>query len=276
MPDQLLYTYPPTYTMLESHPRSAYEQLDILSTKYFARLDPEPTREYIKNVCTQWYMDPDSEGLAVIPKMESVQKYYSPPSMVRKIRNMILTDVARRKCVARATRIVLRMLKNSRAVANSLIDEEKNPVSGEVLRGKNEIHSGQLQETEETRAAMLTLEEKQPGHYIVFPFNFGKMECGHSARESKASLVGNKFFPGLFATTCLVLTHPEREDADRPDDDYLQLLIAGDKFADKRGSGFNFVVVMKSSAYQLRIRVRRDNVADPKYGAVVGWLPDKL
>jgi hypothetical protein len=85
-----------------------------------------------------------------------------------------------------------------------------------------------LRQSERLTLAEKILADQQPGNDIlVVAVQAGMLHRGCSARRARVTMAGNEFGLGVFATACLLLTHPERLSSENT----LMIDCGGDEYS---------------------------------------------
>ena len=84
----------------------------------------------------------------------------------------------------------------------------KRKFSNRIIGRLNEKY---LRQSERSKLAEKILAEQQEGNDIlVVGAQAGMLHRGSSARRTRVAMAGNEFGLGVFSSTCMLLTHPER------------------------------------------------------------------
>ena len=75
---------------------------------------------------------------------------------------------------------------------------------------KGELGEKYLRQSQRSLDMWDKLYEQQPGDIIIVPAQFGLRHRGKSVRRARETFSINEFGLGVFATTCMLLTHPTR------------------------------------------------------------------
>lgn len=85
-----------------------------------------------------------------------------------------------------------------------------------------------LRQSERSKLAETILADQQQGNdFLVIAAQFGMQHRGCSARRARVAMAGNEFGLGVFAVTCMLLTHSERLSSDET----LMIDCGGDEYS---------------------------------------------
>ena len=105
---------------------------------------------------------------------------------------------------------------------------------------------------------------------LVVPAQFGLLHGGRCVRRARVAFAVNEFGLGVFATACMLLTHPERlvmsED--------LWIDCAGDEYSLEAGGVFSGAPCWYFYDGELRFRSFWIVIANPSYGSASAALPE--
>jgi len=126
-----------------------------------------------------------------------------------------------------------------------------------------------LRQTERTRLAERILADEQTGSDIlVVAAQFGMLHRGLSARRTRASLAGNEFGLGVFATASLLLTHPERLSTG----DTLMLDCGGDEYSPRADYTFDRVPLFDYDLSGIEFSIFYEDRARNVWGTPTGFI----
>lgn len=126
-----------------------------------------------------------------------------------------------------------------------------------------------LRQTERTRLAETVLADQQQGcDILMVPAQAGMLHRGCSARRTRASLAGNEFCLGVFAISCILLTHPERLSAG----DALMLDCGGDEYSPRADYTFDRVPLFDFDMSGVEFSIFYEDRARNLWGTPTGFL----
>lgn len=108
------------------------------------------------------------------------------------------------------------------------------------------------------------------GDLMVFPAQFGARHRGRSIRRARETFVPTEFGLGLFAVTCMLLTHPER--LTRIDQLYVD--CAGDEYSASDEQQFSEAPYFRYLDGRVAFGTSWIGYADPYFGSASAFLSE--
>ena len=126
-----------------------------------------------------------------------------------------------------------------------------------------------LRHSERTRLAESILARHQPGNDIlVVAAQSGMLHRGCSSRRTRTMLAGNEFCMGVFATGCMLLTHPER----LSDGEALMIDCGGDEYSPRADYTFDRVPLFDYDLSGIELSIFYEDRARNLWGTPTGFL----
>jgi hypothetical protein len=126
-----------------------------------------------------------------------------------------------------------------------------------------------LRQGERATLAEEILANQQPGSDIlVIAAQAGLLHRGCSARRTRVALAGNEFGLGVFAMSCLLLTHPERLSSD----DTLMIDCGGDQYSLRGDYTFDRVPLFDFDSPGIEFSIFYEDRARNLWGTPTGFL----
>jgi len=126
-----------------------------------------------------------------------------------------------------------------------------------------------LRQTERSRLAETILADQQPGNDIfVVAAQAGMLHRGSSARRTRVAMAGNEFGLGVFALSCMLLTHPER----LSDGESLMVDCGGDEYSPRADYSFDRVPLFDYDLSGIEFSIFYEDRARNLWGTPTGFL----
>jgi hypothetical protein len=126
-----------------------------------------------------------------------------------------------------------------------------------------------LRQTERSQLAETILADHQPGNDIlVVAAQAGMLHRGCSARRTRMVLAANEFCLGVFATGCMLLTHPER----LSNGDALMIDCGGDEYSPRADYTFDRVPLFDYDLSGIEFSIFYEDRARNLWGTPTGFL----
>jgi hypothetical protein len=126
-----------------------------------------------------------------------------------------------------------------------------------------------LRQSERTKLAGKILADQQTGNDIlVVGAQNGMLHRGCSARRTRVSMAGNEFGLGVFAFTCILLTHPERLSSE----DTLMIDCGGDEYSVRGDYTFDRVPLFDFDISGIEFSIFYEDRSRNLWGTPTGFL----
>jgi len=126
-----------------------------------------------------------------------------------------------------------------------------------------------LRQSERTKLAGKILADQQSGNDIlVMGAQNGLLHRGCSARRTRVSMAGNEFGLGVFAFTCILLTHPERLSSE----DTLMIDCGGDEYSVRGDYTFDRVPLFDFDISGIEFSIFYEDRSRNLWGTPSGFL----
>lgn len=206
------------------------EQIDILH-KFFPQLSLQFTRKFIERMLPKITLPSGAEGWFAIPRADRIASSYN--EAVEKI-FMVLGPIYK------------------------LINYREGRLGPQHLR-----------QHERTVRMLDKLSEKQPGDIVLIPTQFGLRHRGRSVRRVRHIFAANEFGLDSFATSCMLITHPERLASTMN----LWVDCPGDEYSELTDGKFSYVPCFGLKDEQVGFNTWWIGEARSHRGSLSGFLP---
>jgi hypothetical protein len=126
-----------------------------------------------------------------------------------------------------------------------------------------------LRQSERAKLAENVLLDQQQGQDIlVLAAQAGVLHRGRSARRARVAMAGNEFGLGVFAVTCMLLTHPERLSSECG----LMIDCGGDEYSFRGDYTFDRVPLFDYDIAGIEFSVFYEDRARDLWGTPSGFL----
>jgi hypothetical protein len=126
-----------------------------------------------------------------------------------------------------------------------------------------------LRQSERSKLAEKILADQQQGQdFIVLAAQAGMLHRGCSARRARLAMAGNEFGLGIFAISCMLLTHPERLSSA----DTLMIDCGGDEYSVRGDYTFDRVPLFDYDISGIEFSVFYDDRSRNLWGTPSGFL----
>ncbi len=126
-----------------------------------------------------------------------------------------------------------------------------------------------LRQSERAILAEKILASQQQGHdFLVLAAQAGMLHRGCSARRARVAMAGNEFGLGVFATACILITHPERLSAD----DTLMIDCGGDEYSFRGDYTFDRVPLFDYDISGIEFSIFYEDRSRNLWGSPSGFL----
>jgi hypothetical protein len=131
------------------------------------------------------------------------------------------------------------------------------------------MDSAYLRQRERSTMAEKILADQQQGQDIlVVAAQAGMLHRGCSARRAQVAMAGNEFGLGVFAMTCMLLTHPER----LSNGETLMIDCGGDEYSFRGDRNFDRVPLFDYSLSGIEFSIFYEDRAQELWGTPTGFL----
>ncbi len=138
---------------------------------------------------------------------------------------------------------------------------------GHRLAGR--LGSAYLRQSERAKLAENVLLDQQQGQDIlVLAAQAGVLHRGCSARRARVAMAGNEFGLGVFAVSCMLLTHPERLSSENA----LMIDCGGDEYSFRGDLSFDRVPLFDYDISGIEFSIFYEDRARDLWGTPSGFL----
>lgn len=226
---------------------------------------PKPINDQIKEIAKVFGLDPShalkfaktlpelpngAEGWFALPLVDALAAKYFP----------MVDDPIQKYC--RAIQFVHTKIADSRSFYN--YDDPRSFYNYE------EILLARLRVNVRTAHALDLIAETQRGDILIIAAQFGMRHRGRSVRRAREVFAANEFGLGAFATSIMLLTHPERE----VQWEQLHVDCAGDELTPDAKDYFSVVPFFVFYNGRVEFNGRWFNDARKKYGSASAFIID--
>ncbi len=180
--------YPKAYT----GPKPIIEQIDILAKALPVSLSLAETWYFLQNELPKLKLPKGAEGWFAIPRLSKLAQFPLAFDAV----NVQYTQ---------ATKRALDLLAAARPFKDSygMLNENKEESSAY-------IYPNAVIQSQHSHRMISSIARKQKGDILIIPAQFGLLHKGRSMRRAREVFMPSEFGLGLYATICMLITHPER------------------------------------------------------------------